>query len=224
MDRNKLAQCIDHTLLKAATSIGQVEELCREALTWSFASVCVPPSFVAPAARFLKESSVHVGTVIGFPLGYNLFDIKLAEALRAREDGAREIDMVMQIGRFKSGDFHSVEMELRGVVEATPELVHKVIIECGLLTDREKQNAVKLVIDSGAEFVKTSTGFGPGGATVRDVGLLVKWAQGKIAVKAAGGITDPAAAVAMIEAGAERIGTSSAVQILETFGSRSAGH
>lgn len=224
MDRNSLVRCIDHTLLKAATSEGQVEALCRETLTWNFASVCVPPSFVAAAAHLLQKSSVHVGTVIGFPLGYNLPDVKLAEALRAQQDGAQEIDMVMQIGRFKAGDFRSVEMELRDVVEATPGLVHKIIIECGLLTDREKKDAVRLVRDSGAEFVKTSTGFGQGGATVRDVGLLVKWAQGKIAVKAAGGVTDLTTAIAMIEVGAQRIGTSSAVQIMETFGSRSPGH
>ncbi|MDX1762917.1 MAG: deoxyribose-phosphate aldolase [bacterium] len=221
MDRNKLAQCIDHTLLKAATSGQQVEAVCREALAWQFASVCVPPSFVAAAAHLLKNSPVQVGTVIGFPLGYNLPEVKRVEAQRAQQDGAREVDMAMQVGRFKSGDFSFVERELRHVVEATPGLVHKIIIECSLLTNREKADAVRLVIDSGAEFVKTGTGFGPKGTTLEDVNLLVRWADGKIAVKAAGGISDPVTAVAMVEAGARRIGTSSAVQIIEAFGSRS---
>lgn len=223
MDRNRLAPYIDHTLLKASANDRQVETLCREALAWNFASVCVPPSYVAAAAALLQDASVHVGTVIGFPLGYNLPDIKLAEAQRAQHDGAQEIDVVMQIGRFKSGDFRSVEKELRGVVEATPGMIHKVIIECALLTDREKHDAVRLVMDSGAEFVKTSTGFGPAGATVRDVALLVKWAQGRIAVKAAGGIADGAVAIAVIEAGAQRLGTSSAVRIMEDFGASSLG-
>jgi deoxyribose-phosphate aldolase len=221
MDELQLAGYIDHSLLKATTTPHQIGSLCREAVQWRFVAVCIPPAFVREAASLLQDSPVHVGTVIGFPLGYNSPSVKVMEARSSQEAGAGEIDMVMNLGRFKAGDFRSVEKELQSIISATPGLTHKVIIECASLTDAEKRDAVRLIIDCGAAFVKTSTGFGPGGATQKDVRLLAEASQGQIRVKASGGIADLKTALVMIDAGAARIGTTSAMKIMSEYRLRS---
>lgn len=203
--------------------MSDIELLASEAVRWGFASACVPPCHVELASRLLKGSAIAVTTVAGFPLGYQSKGVKLIEALKAFGDGASEIDIVMNISHFKSGHHQLVSDEICSIVGALPDAVIKVIIEAALLTDIEKAQACALVARSGAAFVKTSTGFGPSGASVADVRLLTHEAKGKIGVKAAGGIKDLEGALAMIEAGATRIGTSSAGKIMEKFTGGSAG-
>lgn len=217
MDARELAGLLDSTLLAPASTAGEIENLASEAARRGFASACVPPCHVELASRLLKGSGVAVATVAGFPLGYQSNGVKLIEALKAFGDGASEIDLVMNISHFKSGSRELVSDEIGAIVWALPDAVIKVIIEASLLTDIEKAEACALVSKSGAAFVKTSTGFGPGGATEEDVRLLTREAGGRIGVKAAGGIKDLASALAMIEAGATRVGTSSAVKIMEQF-------
>ncbi len=214
MNASELARYIDHTCLKIQTTPQEIEQICREAGEWAVASVCIPPSWLKEASALLRGSSVHVGTVIGFPLGYSVPSVKLLEAETAQHDGADEIDIVMHVGRFKAGDLQAVKEELRSIIRATPGLIHKVIIECCVLSDREKEIAADLVSDTGAEYIKTSTGFGSGGATEDDVRLLTKACEGKLKVKAAGGIKNLETVLRLIRAGAERIGTSSAEKIL----------
>ncbi len=203
--------------------MSDIELLAYEAVRWGFASACVPPCHVELASRLLKGSAIAVTTVAGFPLGYQSKGVKLIEALKAFGDGASEIDIVMNISHFKSGHHQLVSDEICSIVGALPDAVIKVIIEAALLTDIEKAQACALVARSGAAFVKTSTGFGPSGASVADVRLLTHEAKGKIGVKAAGGIKDLEGALAMIEAGATRIGTSSAGKIMGKFTGGSAG-
>jgi deoxyribose-phosphate aldolase len=214
MTPNVLARYIDHTCLVPLVTSRDIETLCREALEWQFASVCVPPAFVEEAFALLDPSSVHVGTVIGFPFGYTAPSIKVREAVTAQDQGADEIDIVMQVGRFKGGERKTVEEELKSVLRATPGIIHKIIIESDALTNDEKKDAVRMVLGVGADFVKTSSGYGAGGATEADVRLIVRTAEGRIGVKASGGIRSAASALAMIRAGATRIGTSSAITIL----------
>ncbi|MBI5748262.1 MAG: deoxyribose-phosphate aldolase [Nitrospinae bacterium] len=194
-----------------------IEALVREAQKYPFASVCIPPCHVRKAAEILKGSHTKVGTVIGFPLGYQTTSVKLYEAREAVEAGAKEIDMVMNISAFKSGELAKVEDEISEIVSALPKIVVKVIIETCYLTDEEKVKACELAIKSKADFVKTSTGFGPGGATIDDVKLLVKTAKGRIKVKASGGIKNLDDTLKMIDAGADRIGTSAGMEIVEEF-------
>lgn len=210
-----LARYLDHTLLKADTTCEQIRNLCREARHWGFASVCVPPRFVALAAEQLAASTVAVGTVIGFPLGYQTLACKVFEAQQAVAAGAIELDMVIAIGQAVDGQLDAVEEEVAAVVAAAGSATVKVIIECCYLDDDLKSALTAVVIRAGADYVKTSTGFGSGGATLEDVRLLAAQARGRIGVKAAGGIRDLAACRALLAAGATRIGTSNGVAIME---------
>ena len=211
-----IARLIDHTLLKAEATPGQIEQLCAEAREHGFASVCVNPSYVALAARLLAGSATLVCTVIGFPLGATTTDVKVFEAQQALGLGAREVDMVIQIGRLKGGDHDYVRADIRAVVDAAHGggAICKVIIETALLTEDEKIAASQLAAQAGADFVKTSTGFSTGGATVADVALMRRTVGDVIGVKAAGGVRSLADAHAMIAAGATRLGTSAGVQLV----------
>lgn len=212
-----IAKYIDHTLLKPEATPAQIAQLCTEALRHGFASVCVNPSHVAFAAHLLRNSPVKVCTVIGFPLGATATVIKVAEASAALAAGAQELDMVINIGMLKSGDHFHVENEIARVVGLAHKdgAIVKVIIETCLLTDDEKRTACMLAKSAGADFVKTSTGFSSGGATVADIALIRAAVGPKMGVKASGGVGDYATAQAMIKAGATRIGTSKGVAIVE---------
>jgi deoxyribose-phosphate aldolase len=218
MNPMQLAAFIDHTALKAEITPAQIEKLCREAGEHHFASVCVNPVFVPMAARFLENTGVAVCTVVGFPLGATATPIKVSESREAIRMGAREIDMVLWIGGLKGGQFEWVGADIAAVKHACREggAILKVIIECCLLTDEEKHRACELCIVAGADFVKTSTGFSTGGATVEDVQLMSSIVKDAgIGVKAAGGIRSYEDALKMIEAGATRLGTSAGVKIMQ---------
>jgi len=211
------ASLIDHTLLKPEASESDIKKLCNEAIQFGFASVCVNPSWVKKAAEFLRGSSVPVCTVIGFPLGATLPDVKAYEARRSIFNGAREVDMVINIGALKSGDDCTVEDDIRAVAEAAHEngVLLKVIIETALLTDEEKVRACFASKNAGADFVKTSTGFAKGGATVEDVRLMRRVVGANLGVKASGGVKGIEDARTMFEAGATRIGASVGVKIAQ---------
>jgi deoxyribose-phosphate aldolase len=208
---------IDHTLLKPEASDEDIKRLCEEAARYRFASVCVNPVWVRAAACNLKGTGVPVCTVIGFPLGASLSDVKAYEARRAILDGAREVDMVINIGALKSGDDCLVEHDIRSVVEAAHEynVTCKVIIETALLNDDEKVRACLAAKRAGADFVKTSTGFSKGGATVADVALMRRTVGSELGVKASGGVKGLDDARKMVEAGATRIGASVGVKIAQ---------
>ena len=214
MNPKDIAAMIDHTLLKATATPRQISQLCAEARDNGFASVCINPCYVPLAARELAESEVMVCTVIGFPLGASTTQIKAEEAMLAVDQGADEVDMVMNIGAMKAGEYEQVESDIRAVVNAAGRAKVKVIIETVYLTDEEKVKASEIVMESGAAFVKTSTGTAGGGATAEDVRLMKKTVGDRILIKAAGGVRDFADAVAMIEAGASRIGTSGGIGIV----------
>ncbi|MFH2056127.1 MAG: deoxyribose-phosphate aldolase [bacterium] len=210
-----IASYIDQALLKTEVSTADIEYLCREAAAYKFKAVFVNPSFAALAARKLEGTGVRVGTVAGFPLGATTADVKIYEAGIGENSGAQEIDMVANVGAIKSGDWGTVRKEIAGVREAlSRDTILKVIIEATLLTVEEKITVAQVVADCGADFVKTSTGMF-GQATIEDVGLLFKEVGSRIGVKASGGIRTLADALAMIEAGASRIGTSSGAAIVE---------
>ncbi|HEX3102129.1 MAG TPA: deoxyribose-phosphate aldolase [Pyrinomonadaceae bacterium] len=211
------ASLIDHTLLKPEASESDIRKLCAEAAQFGFASVCVNPGWVKKAAEFLKGTSVPVCTVIGFPLGATLPDVKAYEARRSIFNGAREVDMVINIGALKSGDDCLVEDDIRAVVDAAHEnhILCKVIIETALLTDDEKVRACLAAKNAGADFVKTSTGFAKGGATADDVALMRRTVGSALGVKASGGVKGIDDARAMFEAGATRIGASVGVKIAQ---------
>ena len=211
----KLNKYIDHTLLKPDASQEQIETLIEEAKKYDFASVCVNPTWVSFAAQALKATDVKVCTVIGFPLGANTPELKAFETSDAIQNGANEIDMVINIGALKSRNFDLVERDIRAVVEAAKGTLVKVIIETCLLTDDEKVKASQLAQKAGADFVKTSTGFSTGGATVADVALMRKTVGPDMGVKASGGARSYEDALAFIKAGATRIGASSGVAIME---------
>ncbi|MFO7638125.1 MAG: deoxyribose-phosphate aldolase [bacterium] len=213
----ELARLIDHTLLKPEATPGQVEWLCAEAREHGFATVCVNSCHVPLCRRELAGGVTGVCTVVGFPLGASLREAKAAEAEAAVRLGADEIDMVMNIGWLKAGADELVVSDISRVVQAVPGRAVKVIIETCLLTDEEKTRATELVVAAGARFVKTSTGFSTGGATAADVALLARAANGRVGVKAAGGIRDLGAARQMIAAGATRLGTSSGVAIVRAL-------
>jgi deoxyribose-phosphate aldolase len=212
-----VAKYIDHTLLKPEATRGEIEKLCQEASAFNFASVCVNPTWVKECAFALHGSPVKVCTVVGFPLGATMCDVKAYEARRAIFDGATEIDMVINIGALKSGDDAKVKRDIQAVVEAAHEAcaIVKVIIETALLTDDEKVRACLLAKEAGADFVKTSTGFSRGGATVADIELMRRTVGSEVGVKAAGGVKDLASAREMIAAGATRIGASAGVKIVQ---------
>jgi len=212
-----VAGLIDHTLLKPDATASDIDQLCREAAEWKFATVCVNPTWVAHAADRLRGSGVGVCSVVGFPLGATTPDVKQYEARRAMFDGATEIDMVINVGSLKSGNVRLVTDDIRAVVGACAEraVTSKVIIETALLTDEEKVTACTLAKAAGADFVKTSTGFGPGGATAADVALMRKVVGDELGVKASGGVRDLQQLQAMVAAGATRIGASAGVRILK---------
>ena len=217
-----VAALIDHTLLKPDTSHSDIERLCGEAVRFGFASVCVNPWYVPLAARLLHGSAVKVCTVVGFPLGATLPQIKMHEAEEALKLGAQEIDVVQCVGALKSGQEEQVEAELRGVVELSHRAgaICKVILETALLSREEKVRAALLAKRAGADFVKTSTGFASAGATVEDVALLRETVGGEMGIKASGGIRTLGDLEAMVRAGATRIGTSAGVSIVEQLRER----
>lgn len=211
-----ITKFIDHTLLKPEATPAEIEKLCNEAKEYHFAAVCVNPPYVKQCAASLRGTDVDVAAVVGFPLGAHRTETKVFETKQAVADGAREIDMVINIGALKAKQYDLVRDDIRGVCGAAHAggALLKVIIEAALLTDDEKVRACELSRDAGADFVKTSTGFGPGGATVHDVALMARTVGGELGVKAAGGIRNYEQAQTMIAAGATRIGASAGVKIV----------
>jgi deoxyribose-phosphate aldolase len=210
------ANLVDHTLLRADAKKEEITKLVKEAMQFNFASVCINPTWVSYASELLKESSVKVCTVIGFPLGANAPEVKAFETKNAIENGAEEVDMVINISALKEKNDELVERDIRAVVEAAKgKALVKVIIETCLLTDEEKVRACELSVKAGADFVKTSTGFSTGGATVEDVALMRKTVGENIGVKASGGVRNLQDLENVVKAGANRIGTSSGVKIVQ---------
>ena len=212
-----IARWIDHTLLKPQATASQIEEVCEEAKTYNFASVCINPFFVPLAAGLLQGTDVKTCSVIGFPLGATQSSVKVVETLTSLAGGATEIDMVMNIGAFKGEDYSQALNDILAVVQVAHNqgAIVKVILEMALLTRKEKTVACLLCKQAGADFVKTSTGFGPGGATVEDVDLMRRVVGSEMGVKAAGGVRTLEDALAMIHAGANRIGASAGVRIVK---------
>jgi len=206
---------IEHTLLRATATQAEIEQLCKEAVKHSFYGVCVNTSHVELAYSRLHETDIKVVATVGFPLGAMASDVKRYETEAAVDFGAHEIDVVLNVGWVKEAKFGPLLRELRDLVDAAQELTVKVIIETCFLTDQEKVRCCELVVESGAQFVKTSTGFGSGGATVDDVRLMRRVVGDEFGVKASGGIRDAAQFMKLIDAGANRIGTSSGIAILE---------
>ena len=210
-----IAKMIDHTVLKPQTTEADVRKLCAEAAEYGFASVCVNPCWVSLCAELLQDTPVDVCTVIGFPLGANTPAVKAFEAAEAIAQGATEVDMVLNVGAMKDGKHDLVREDIAAVVEAAKgKALVKVILETCLLNDEEKRAACRLAKEAGADYVKTSTGFSTGGATVEDIALMRTEVGADMGVKASGGIRDYAAAKAMVQAGASRIGASAGVQIV----------
>jgi deoxyribose-phosphate aldolase len=211
----ELAKMIDHTQLKPETQKEKIEHICKEAIEYKFASVCVNPYWVPLCYELLKDSEVVVCTVIGFPLGATTSEVKAYETRNAIENGAKEIDMVINVGALKDREFAFVQQDIEAVVtEAKGKAIVKVIIETSLLTDEEKVKACELSKQAGADFVKTSTGFSGGGATVSDIELMRKTVGPEMGVKASGGVRDGKTTDELIKAGATRIGASSGVAIV----------
>jgi len=205
---------IDHTLLKQDATKDLIEDLCNEAMEYNFASVCVNPTFVKFCEGLLKGTDVKIATVVGFPLGANTKEVKAFETIDAINNGATEIDMVINIGALKDKDYKTVKEDIEEVVNAAKsKAIVKVIIETCLLTEEEKIKACEISKDAGADFVKTSTGFSTGGATVEDVKLMKSIVKDDLEIKASGGVRDLKTAMEMIEAGATRLGTSSGIKI-----------
>ena len=211
----KIAGVIDHTALKADTTQEQIRVLCEEAIEYGFASVCVNPCYVKLCSELLKNNPIKVCTVIGFPLGATTTAAKVAEASEAISNGAREVDMVINVGAVKSGDFDYVKKDVEAVVQAAKgKALVKVILETCLLTEDEKIMCCNICKDAGADFVKTSTGFSTGGATIEDIKLMRSIVKPNLGVKASGGIRDYKTAKAMVDAGASRIGASASLAIV----------
>lgn len=215
-EASKLPAYIDHTLLKADADEQAIRKICEEARQYGFYSVCVNGTWVPLCRELLQNSGVKISVVCGFPLGAMESSVKALEAAKAAEQGAAEIDMVLQIGRLKQGDYAAVREDIRAVVRAVEgQAIVKVIFETGALNDEQKKAACQLSVEAGAHYVKTSTGFGPGGATVEDIALMRAAVPASVGVKASGGIRDLETAVRMIEAGATRLGTSSGVALMQ---------
>ncbi len=210
-----MASYIDHTLLKPEATRVEIIKLCREALENNFYSVCINPSYVSTAVKELQGSSVKVCAVIGFPLGATTTEVKAFEAAEAVNSGAAEVDMVIHVGALRGGEEQYVRDDISAVVRAAKGKIVKVIIETGLLNAEEKITACRLAQEGGAHFVKTSTGFGPGGATIDDIQLMRETVGSNLGIKASGGVRTAEAARRMIEAGADRIGTSSGLIIIK---------
>ncbi len=217
--KREIARYIDHTVLGPATTPEDVERVCNEAKLYGFYAVCIPPTYVKLARELLRDAEVKVCTVVGFPHGQHVPEVKAFEAKTAVDCGADEVDMVINVAALKAGNYAEVLRDIRTVREEIDKAPHrvvlKVILECALLSDEEKVAGAILAKAAGADFVKTSTGFGPGGATVEDVALLRRTVGEGMGVKAAGGIRDYETALRMIEAGATRIGASRGVQIVQ---------
>lgn len=222
MTHDQLASYIDLSLLKPDITKREIEDMISVALAYPFASVCVPPSHVLFAVKKIDGRPLKVSTVIGFPFGYQTKETKIAEAKQAVAEGAVELDLVMNISLFKSGEVSLVEQEIREVVEIVPVALVKVIIECAYLDYKEKTYALEMAIDGGARFIKTATGYGPGVATLEDVKLLKEFAGDRISIKTAGGINDLDAALELIEAGTDRIGTSAGIKMVKELKKREA--
>jgi deoxyribose-phosphate aldolase len=210
-----IAGLIDHTLLRPDAAEADIIKLCDEAKENGFFSVCIHPSFIETARDALSGTDVRISTVIGFPLGMTLSKVKAFEAVESLSSGADELDIVMNIGLAKSGRWGDLEKDISTTISAAPEALHKIIIEACYLTDEEKRSACTAVINAGAGFIKTSTGFGPSGASIEDVRLIRSITKGKIGIKAAGGIKSLAELLDLVDAGASRIGTSSGVPIMK---------
>lgn len=212
-----LPDLIDHTVLRPEATMQDVLRLCQEARDQGFTVIFVPPCYVDEAVAAVAGSKIRVGIPIGFPLGGHTTASKVAESVEAVSRGARILDMVINVSRLKSGDHDYVRRDIAEVVTSTPQAEHKVILETCYLTDEEKRVACRLVVEAGAEYVKTSTGFGAAGATVADVRLMKDAVAGRAKVKASGGIRDWKATLAMLEAGADRIGTSASLTIINEW-------
>ena len=212
-----LPALIDHTILRPEATRADVLRLCKEAKDNEFRVIFVPPCYAAEAVEAVAGSAVRVGIPVGFPLGGHGTSVKVAEALDGVKQGAAVLDMVINVSRLKSGDLDAVRQDIAEVVRATPSAEHKVILETCYLSEQEKITACRLVVEAGADYVKTSTGFAAGGATVADVRLLTAAVSGRAKVKASGGIRDWKTAREMLEAGADRIGTSASLKILEEW-------
>lgn len=210
----EIAKYIDHTNLKPYASFKDIEKLCKEAVEYGFYSVCINPAYVNLARTLLAGKNVKIVTVAGFPLGADNTQIKVYEALNSIDEGADEIDMVINISALKDGKTALVKDEISRVKQICKDRILKVIIETCYLEENEIRTAVKLCIEAGADFVKTSTGFGTRGATIRDIEIMKEVSEGKIKIKASGGIKDFETAEKFIKAGAERLGTSSSVEIV----------
>jgi deoxyribose-phosphate aldolase len=212
-----LAQVIDHTLVRPDATLDELTAACQDAKKYGFACVVVNSGHVARARELLSGTLVKVCSVVGFPHGANTTTVKIVEAMEAMKNGASELDFVANIGMVKSGRYDSVEIDIKNIIVMTPQKVHKVILETGILTEDEIVRVCEIAMRAGAEFVKTSTGFGPRGATVEDVRLIRRIVGSVCRVKASGGIRDLDSLTSMIEAGAERIGTSSGPAIMEEY-------
>lgn len=212
MTNSEILSHIDHTLLRPTATAGEIDALCTEAVRLKTASVCIPPSYVGYVSE--KFSGLNICTVIGFPLGYNSTAVKCFEAQDAINNGASEIDMVVNLGMVKNGDFQGVEAEIAAVKKACGDHILKVIVETCYLTEEEKIALCGCVTGAGADYIKTSTGFGTGGAKIEDIRLFSKHIGGNVRMKAAGGVKSRADLEMFLEAGCDRIGTSSAVKLL----------
>ena len=212
-----LPDLIDHTVLRPDATKADVLRLCQDAKAQGFIVIFVPPCYVDEAVEAVAGTTIRVGIPIGFPLGGHTTKAKVAESVEAVSRGARVLDMVLNVSRLKSGDLDYVRRDIAEVVKATPEVEHKVILETCYLTEQEKRTACQLVVEAGADYVKTSTGFGAAGATVADVRLMKETVGGRAKVKASGGIRDWKTTLAMLEAGADRIGTSASLAIMNEW-------
>jgi deoxyribose-phosphate aldolase len=216
-DAGRLAQVIDHTLVRPDATLDDLARACDEAKKYSFAALLVNGYHVARAKTALSDTPVKVGTVVGFPFGAGTTTVKIVEAMEAIKNGVDELDIVVNIGMVKSGRYDLVEIDIKNIIVLTKTVLHKVILETGYLTVDEIRNTCAVAVRSGAEFVKTCTGYGPRGATVEDVRLMRQAVGSACRVKASGGIRDLAALSSMVEAGAERIGTSAGAAIMEEY-------
>ncbi len=219
MKREELARYIDHTNLKMDAGREDIRKLCEEAIKYNFYAVCVNPYRVRDAKEFLKKSDIKVASVVGFPLGANTIDVKVHETIKSIVDGAEEIDLVMNIGAFKDGDYDYVAREIETVAEVCHGMnaLLKVIIETSLLNEDEIKKAAKIVVENGGDFVKTNTGFMKRGVSIRDVEIIKKAIGNKAGIKASGGIRDAEFAISLIKAGATRLGASRGVEIIESL-------
>jgi deoxyribose-phosphate aldolase len=214
LEQKDIARLIDYSLLKPDAAYADIKSLCDDALQLGFHSVCIQPHFVKPVKELLRYSDVRVSTVIGFPLGMTLTEVKVYEAMNVSLLGADELDIVINIGALKSGDWETVRRDISNVITATKGFIHKTIIETCYLNDDEKRKVVEISLEAGSEFIKTSTGFGPRGALVRDIKLIKGIVGDAAGIKAAGGIRTLKHVLNMLKAGATRIGTSAGVNIL----------